>query len=459
MEMKGGKNMYYARWCKNKEMKQILKEINIQKEVTFSGTPITYEGNNLYVANQEAHSLIIGATGSGKTQTTILPTTKLSLLSGESVVINDIKGEIYSSTAHNFKEQGYNVVVLNFDKPNLGSSWNPFYLPYEFYQRHETDKAISLIEDLGYYLFTDPQNKEMDSFWTNSVIDYFTGLTLYLFEHATKEEINLNSVYSLANQLIEEEAANKFLQQLDKHSIIYYNLSGTLKSPMETKGGILSTFNQKIKKYIGLENLSNMLSSSNFDIKEVSNQKTAIFIISGLTTCSNYLIPLLVSQIITATDEFGKKEKKLSIILDEFDSMLPIKNFAKVINYCRSISIRFTVVIKSYIDLINMYGKEYTEMIKACFPILIYLLSTDIYTLEEISKMCGNKEVSGQVVPLITIEELKVMKAFEAIVLMPRMMPYKTTLLPDYKMNWNLEKKELKIPERQIKNINIYELK
>lgn len=451
--------MYYARWCKNNEMKHTLKEIDINKEVSYSGIPIMHEGNKLYVPNQDAHTLIIGATGSGKTQTTILPVTKLSLLSGESVIINDIKGEIYQSTAYNFKEKDYNVVVLNFDKPNLGSSWNPLDLPYEFYKNKEFDKAASLIEDIGYYLFTDPQNKEFDSFWTNSVIDYFTGLTLYLFENAKPEEININSIYNLANELIDEKTAKEFLNKLDKHSNIYYNLSGTLKAPIETKGGIFSTFNQKMKKYIGLENLSNMLSTSDFDIKEVSNQKTVLYIVSGLTTHSNYLIPLLVSQIITATDEFGKKEKKLNILLDEFDLMLPIKNFAKVINYSRSIGIRFTVVIRSYIDLINVYGKESTEMIKSCFPILIYLLSTDIYTLEEISKMCGNKEVSGKVRPLITIEELKVIKAFEAIVLIPRMMPYKAKFLPDFKMNWNLNKKTIEIPEREIKKIDIFELK
>ena len=29
------------------------------------------------------------------------------------------------------------------------------------------------------------KNKESDSFWINSAIDYFTGLTLHLFENAT----------------------------------------------------------------------------------------------------------------------------------------------------------------------------------------------------------------------------------------------------------------------------------
>ena len=60
--------------------------------------------------------------------------------------------------------------------------------------------------------------------------------------------------------------------------------------------------------------------------------------------------------------------------------------------------------------------------------------------------------------PLITMEELKTLKVFEAIVLIPRVMPFKTILIPDFKINWNLEEKELVIPERKQNEIKIYKL-
>ena len=180
--------MYYARWCKENEMKKALREINIKENFENGGIPIINDGKKVYLPHKEAHTLVIGSMGSGKTQTTILPLIKLALLSEESVIINDSQGEIYKKTAHNFKERGYEVIVLNFDKPNYGSSWNPLTLPYELYKNNEKDKATKLVEDLGYYLFSDLPNKNMDLFWTNSTIDYFTGLTLYLFENASEEE-------------------------------------------------------------------------------------------------------------------------------------------------------------------------------------------------------------------------------------------------------------------------------
>ena len=450
--------MSYARWCKEKEMKNSLKEINITKEAKTGGVPIINDGKTMYIPQRESHSLVIGATGSGKTQTTILPLTKLALLANESIIINDVKGEIYKQTAYNFKEKGYNVIVMNFDDPTLGASWNPFTLPYQMYQNNEVDKASKLLDELGYYLFADTDKKDYDSFWTNSVIDYFTGLSLYLFENASLEEINLNSIYTLANELDDQKRADQFLKKIDKNSVMYYNLSGTLKSPVETKGGIIATFNQKMKKYVGLKDLSNMLSTTDFDIKEISNEKTAIFIISGLNTQSSYLIPLFVSQVINSVNEFRNNDRVLNVVLDEFDTMIPIKNFASLIKYSRSISIRFTVVISSYLDLKNMYGSESAELIKGCFPTIIYLISNDIYTLDEISKMCGNREVREKIQPLISIEELKVMKTFESIILMPRMMPFKTKLFPDYKIDWNLENKELDIPIRKVIEKSIYKL-
>ena len=77
-----------------------------------------------------------------------------------------------------------------------------------------------------------------------------------------------------------------------------------------------------------------------------------------------------------------------------------------------------------------------------CFGTIIYLLSEDIYTLEEISKYCGNQENNT---PLVTIEELKTLKPFEAIIIMTRMLPFRTQLVPNYYINWGYqeEKKEL----------------
>jgi type IV secretory pathway TraG/TraD family ATPase VirD4 len=55
--------------------------------------------------------------------------------------------------------------------------------------------------------------------------------------------------------------------------------SNTINAPSETKGGILSTFRQKIRLFASRENLSEMLGHSDFNMLDIGKGKTAVFII------------------------------------------------------------------------------------------------------------------------------------------------------------------------------------
>lgn len=433
--------MFYSNWEKENNLKKYLTKVNISGNIEKSGIPVIYDGYDCYITNNNAHSLVVGATGSGKTQSIILPLIKLSMEAEESIIINDVKGELYKSTSCEFKKRGYNVLLLDFDDSIYGNYWNPLKFPYTLYKEGRFDKALNVVEGLGYYLFSDKEANDSDPFWVNSCIDYFTGLCLYLIKNRD-EEVNLKEVFNLANELSIQNKSDEFLKEIGKDNSIYYNVAGTLESPNETKGGIIATFNQKIKKFISRENLSRMISKSDFDLNNISKEKTVMYIVSGYYDYSNNLIPLFINQVFEAINIYGNNKKNLNIILDEFDRLVPIKNFTEIINYSRSLHITFTVVIKSYIDLINTYGKDNIELIKLCFPNIIYLYANDIYTLEEISKLCGNINDGNKRGPLISIEELKSFKPFETIFLLPRMMPYRGKLVPDYKISWPFESEE-----------------
>ena len=112
--------MSYTKWETRENMFNRVVQINEKSIIEKGGFPIMYDDNNLYLTTEESHSLIIGTTGSGKTQATILPLMKLSMLAGESIIVNDVNGDIYEKTANNFKENGYKVVVLDFDNPKYG---------------------------------------------------------------------------------------------------------------------------------------------------------------------------------------------------------------------------------------------------------------------------------------------------------------------------------------------------
>ena len=442
-----------SRWATSSEIKSKFKTINLGKEIETSGIPIGYEGSKIIIDDSEAHSLIIGSTGSGKTQTIILPMIKLSIKAGESILVNDPKGELYNHCANKAIEEGYNVILLDFDTSKYGNNWNPLEFIYNNYKNNNHDLAIKLLEDLGYYIFIDEKENNADPFWINTSIDFFIGLALYLFENAKAEEINLQSLYNLSNYLNTKGNSEKFIDKLDKSKEVFLNVSGTLCAPSETRGSILSVFSQKIRRYISRTDLVNMICNNEFKVEDFFNKKTIIFIKSGITSISHRLIPLLVTQLIECANLL-KNKNRINFLLDEFDAMLPIKEFSSVIQSSRSLNIRFTVTIQSYEHLKYMY-KENINILKYCFANIIYLLSEDIPTLEEISRYCGDNNNK----PLISVEELKSINVFEAIINIIRMMPIKTKLIPDYKINWNDNYSPKELPDRKKIEIKLYEEK
>lgn len=425
--------MNFARWETKENMIKLvpLTKIDEKGDVKTSGMPVAYDEKNLYIDSRYNHSLVIGTTGSGKTQAITLPMLDLACLAGESVIVHDTTSELYELTNEKFADNGYHVIKLNFDDAIKSNHWNPFELPFKLYKEGNMDKAQDLVEDLGFYLLNDINEKDSDPFWINSAIDYFTGLTFYAFDK--KENVNINTIFELDNEIREDSV--KFIKEIDKKSNIYINLRGVLEAPKETKGSILSVFNQKIKRYISKEQLKSVLSKTDFDISKIGHEKTIIYVVTGNSNNSERLLPLLISQVYYAKDKYSAKEGKISIIIDDFNRLYPIKDFAKMLNYSRHIGIMFTIMIRGFNDLNNIYGKEQSEILKLCFVNIIYLLSQDISTLNEISDLCGGFSiVDGNKVPLIAVEELKTLDIFEAIIITTRIMPFKTKLLPYYLM-------------------------
>ena len=381
----------------------------------------------------------------------MLPQIRLAIKAGESLFINDVKGEILDEIGGELKNNNYNIIVLDYANLEKGNYYNVLTFPYELYKNNNKDKAIEMLENIGYYLLHD-SNDNSDIFWENTAIEYFVGLVLYLFDKAKEDEINLNSVVSLSEQI--NNSKENIIDTIDRNSSTYQYLFNTLGTAPETKAGILVTFNQRIKKFATKERLSNAMSKTDFDMTNIGNEKTAIIVISGISSYVNNLITILLDQIFCSVQLYGNKNDRFNLVIDEFDSLLPIVDFYSKFNYARGINIKITAFVKNFTNLNNVYGSKNTELIRMCFDNTIYLLANDLYTLEEVSKLCGNTNKG----PLISIEELKTIDFFNEVILVPRMMPIKTKVLPDYEIEWNVDNSILDIPKLEKIEVKIFNI-
>ena len=157
------KDKGYSRWAKDKEIKEELKCVPIKSANSkAAGVPIILNQDEMWVDDSEYHSLVIGATGSGKTQGVILPTVYSLAKAKESMIITDPKGEIYEKTSNLLRARGYQILLLNFRDPQNGNAWNPMSLPYQMYKSGNQDKAIELLDDLALNILYDESNKNAD---------------------------------------------------------------------------------------------------------------------------------------------------------------------------------------------------------------------------------------------------------------------------------------------------------
>jgi len=470
------KDKGYSRWAKDKEIitAKNVSEISIkEKNSTAGGTPLVYKEDKIYVDNGENHTLVLGATGSGKTQTVILPTVKVLAKHNESMIITDPKGEIYEKTSEMLRAKGYQILLLNFRDPQNGSAWNPMDLPYKMYKEGNQDKAIELLDDLALNILYDENNKGADPFWEKTSADYFSGIALGLFEDAKEEEININSI-SLVSSMGEDKFGGstyikEYFNMKDPAGAAYINAASTVNAPNETKGSILSVFKQKIKLFASRENLSEMLSHSDIDLTSIGKKPTAVFIvIQDEKKTYHSLVTILLKQIYetliaVAQGNGGKLPVRTNFLLDEFANMPPLKDVTTMITAARSRQIRFTMIIQNFAQLEQVYGKEEAETLRGNCGNLIYLVTTELKALEEISKMCGEvkskKDEKTSSTPLVTVSDLQRMKENEVIILRLRQQPFKTKFTPDWKIQWGFDFPQATYPEREKVPVHTFDIK
>ena len=465
----------YSSWAKEteiKKMKDVVKVDPKSPHIEAAGIPLINNSKGMWVDNGYYHNLVIGSTGSGKSELIVKPMVNLLSKKGESMIITDPKGELYRTAAEYLKSCGYKIVVLNFRDPERGNAWNPLSLPYKLFKEGNRDKAIELLDDVASNILYDPNNKD-DPFWEKSAADYFAGLALGLFEDAKEEQININSINYMSTVGEEKLAANstyikEYFTSKGEDSTPYLFASNTVTAPSDTKGSILSVFRQKIRRFATQENLSEMLAYSDFDMDSIGKEKTAVFIvIHDEKTTYHSLATIFIKQcyetlVRVAQSNGGKLNVRTNYILDEFANMPPLNDVDAMVTAARSREIRFTFIIQNFAQLKDVYDNK-AETIKGNCGNILYLMSTELQALEEISKLCGevkSKEKDKTAsTPLVSITDLQKLKLFESILIRWRTPPFKTKNIPNFEMDWGTNFPLSEFPTREFKPINLFDVK
>lgn len=471
-----------SRFSTEKEIKKKFKVWDVNKPISKGGIPVTFIGDKVYYDDSTDHTLIIGSTGSGKSISLIMPLIFNLASAGESMVINDVKGELYSTTADYLKKHDYDIKIINLRDALTSDGWNPLHLPYKYFKEGNIDEAGDMIENFAKSLTKNLSSKDM--YWEKSANAVLVALCYALFEDAQcEDEVNLYSIYNLlvehgGKMIDRSNSLDLYFQQKPMGSLSKMSYATGSFAKGETRATLFSVLATVIKMFSDT-GIANMTSRTDFELDDIGRKKTAVFLIIPDEKESRHeLVTLFIHQCYQACVYMaqslpnGKLPVRVNYVLDEFSSYY-ISSMPNKITVSRSRNIRFYLTIQDFHLLKDTY-KESAGTIKSNCGNWIYLLTSDNDTAKEISTRIGKYTISSSRVStstrleqldyhlsndksllgrdLVMPEELMRLKLGEGLFLKTRLYPIKSKLktIDEYgikytKIDLPKEKKEFKI--------------
>lgn len=393
-----------------------------------------------------AHTLIIGTTGSGKTTTFINPTVQiLANTKGKpSMLISDPKGELYALHAKSLIKMGYDVKVLDLRNPYCSIRWNPLEKPYEMYQEMlSLEDKVVVNEEEGYYVFEDkiyydvneknaavqvrkqaifdevyedlndicsvlcPVKSKNEPIWESGAKNFILAITLAMLEDSekpelgmTKEKFNFYNVMKIATNT--QNDCEDLIEYFAGRSPISKSVSlskQVLDASDKTRGSYLSTIFDKLSLFSDMS-ICSLTSANEIDLGEIATKPTALFLqipdeketrhtLAGMVILQTY--KALVAKANTYPDL--SLPRSVYLLLDEFGNLPQIHKLEQMITVGRSRRIWLALVVQSYAQLAKVYDDKSADIIKSNCNIQIFIGTTDLKTIDEFSKKCGNYSI------------------------------------------------------------------
>lgn len=409
------------------------------------GVPLSWNDDREYVAidQTDAHTLVVGPTGSKKSRLVAMPLVKILGQAGESMIICDPKAEIYDCLGGELEEEGYRVDVFNLRNPDLSACWNPLSIPYHFYCKGDKNKAYEFVNDIAVNLITELGN-DKEVFWYNSASSLFFGLTILLFKYCEEyklpeQMVHMGNIIYLRDYLFTKKrmiGKNHLWEYGKGDEIIRNALVGTVETANDTRAGILSTFDERMRIFSMQSNIMDLMSENNLSFECLQNEKTAIFLLlPDEKTSYHRLVSLIIKQsyeyiIYCAQKDRKTKKIRINYVLDEFSSLPTIRDFPAMISAARSRNVRFNLFIQSKNQLVLRYAEEAETILSNCMN-WIFLFSREVKFLQELSELCGVRYTDQGKRPLMEIAELQELNKDrgEALLMIGRFRPYLGRLL------------------------------
>ncbi len=410
------------------------------------GIPIKAEQGNgklNLTFSKPAHTLIIGTTGSGKTTTFINPSIQILANTKDkpSMLISDPKGELFALHSKQLTSLGYETKVIDLRNPYNSIKWNPLEKPFLAYQKMlNLPNTAKSQEETGRWLFEDKEFKfqeEMNAYikvrqqeicdeiyedlhdivsvlcpvlnksepiWESGAKNYILAILQAMLEDSederlgmTIEKFNFYNVMKIATSTDRDcEFIKDYFKNRSPISKAVSLSKQVLDASDKTRGSYLSTVFDKLSMFSDMS-LCSLTSKNEIDFSEMATKPLALFLqIPDEKETRHTLASMIILQSYKSLVAKANTYPDLSLprsvyfLLDEFGNLPRVHKLEQMITVGRSRKIWLALVVQSYAQLSKVYDEKSADIIRSNCNIQIFIGTTDLKTINDFSRLCGN---------------------------------------------------------------------
>lgn len=408
-------------WRKGKEQPQeqgiILGSVGKKNEVT------------ALVDTDDVHTLMIGASGVGKTAFFLYPNLEYACATGMSFLCTDTKGDLfrnYGAVARDY--YGYNISVIDLRNPTRSDGNNLLHLVNKYMDEYRADehnlaakakaeKYAKIISKTIINSSGDSANYGQNAFFYDAAEGLLTSVILLLAEFLPpddehpEERRHIISVFKMVQELLEpsnvrgKSQFQLLMAKLPPDHKAKWFAGAALNSSDQAMASVMSTVLSRLNAFLDSEMEQILCFDTAIDAEKFCNTKSAIFIVLPEEDLTKYfMVSLMIQQlyreILSVADEHGGKlPNRVVFYCDELGTIPPIESLQLIFSASRSRRLLMVPIIQSFGQLQKNYGKEGAEIIvDNCQCTIFGGFAPNSQTAEVLSKALGSRTVmSGSI--------------------------------------------------------------
>lgn len=340
------------------------------------------------------HTLLIGGTGTGKTNSLnfYIDQLKKQMTNNDVMIIFDTKGDFEKK----FYKNG-DVIIGNSKKySQVSDKWNIY--KEIVVDGWDKDAIHANISEITYSLFKEALDNTNQQFFPSAARDLFAAI-LEAHIRAGKNDINLKKL------AFNNAALKNYLERLNPQKIIkLLSAASDLASVLSYIGdgesdqalGVIAEMQNVIRKiFIGA-----FAKDGRFSVREFVRKKGArtLFIEYDMSM-GDTLTPiyrLLFDLALKEAMGRSKSEGNVYLICDEFKLLPNLQHIEDGVNFGRSLGVKIFAGVQSIEQLYELYGESKGKNIAAGFSSVLAFKANDASTREFVSDLYGKNMVLEQ---------------------------------------------------------------